>query len=335
MRWLVILAACSCALAIIPAPGEGVRERMERAALAFLGSLDADQRARAVLAFEERERWHFIPADRPGITLGEMTDAQQRLAHALLRSGLSRAGYLKTEAIIQLEHVLREMGQDPAFRDPDKYVIQVFAEPGPGTPWGWRIEGHHLSILFTFGGGPEAGVTPFFMGANPGEVERGSRAGLRVLAVEEDAARELLASLSSAQHKSGVMETEVPRDVLMGPGQGREVLGERRGLAWADMNESQHAILRRLIGEYLGNLSHDVAEAQRQRMGDLTDVAFLWIGGDERRQPHYYRIHAKRWVIEYDNTQDGANHPHVLFRDFERDFGRDLLGEHLERDHAR
>lgn len=335
MRWIVLLIACSCVLGAASRPGEGARARMERAAAALVASLDGAQRSRIVLAFGAREEWAFVPGDRPGVTLGEMGDASRARARDLIRASMSTRGCLKVEEIIQLENVLREMGEDPRFRDPGRYFVQVFAEPGSGKPWGWRIEGHHLSVLFTFGEGPRAAVTPMFMGANPGHVDRGSRAGLRVLAGEEEIARELLASMTAEQRAAGVETGRAPADVLLGPGKSWEVLGAERGLAWGEMREEQRAILRRLVEEYVGNLAEELAAEQRERMGDLSDVRFLWIGSEAPREGHYYRIRGKQWVIEYDNTQNGANHIHVLWRDVERDFGRDLLREHLERDHAR
>ncbi len=335
MRGLILLALIVAALAAASTPFDGPRMRMERAALALLASLDEGQRARIARPMETRREWNIVPGDRPGVTLGELTETQRSLAHALLRTGLSQQGYLKADAVIQLEHILREMGENPRVRDPGRYVVQVFSHPESGKPWAWRIEGHHLSLLFTFGPGPEAAVTPMFFGANPAHVHRGSRAGLRVLWAEEDLARELLASLTPEQRETGVLDQRVPADIIMGPGRTKESLGPAIGLLAREMKPAQQALVRRLVEVYVGNLDQGLAEPQRGRLGDLGDVRFLWIGSDEPGRPHYYRLHAPGWVIEYDNTQDGANHVHTIFRDFERDFGADLLRDHLERDHGR
>jgi hypothetical protein len=179
-------------------------------------------------------------------------------------------------------------------------------------------------------------VTPAFLGANPAEVREGRRAGLRVLAAEENLARRLLASLDEPQRRTAVISEGVPRDIVLAPGVDAGALGGVRGLAFADMRPEQRELVDLLLAEWAGNLREDLAHAQlaRIREAGLEGVCFLWIGGAELGRPHYYRLHGPTFVIEYDNTQDGANHIHTVWRDLERDFGADLLRRHLHEDHG-
>lgn len=332
------LAACVAGLASRPGPDE----RLAAAAQHFLGSLRPALHERAALAFEDAARtdWHFVPRDRAGVTLKEMNDEERRAAHALLRATLSTRGYLKADAVMQLDAVLREMareaGREDPSRDPERYFIAVYGKPSSDRPWGWRIEGHHLSLNFTGAGGEEFAVAPAFLGANPAEVLHGPHAGLRVLAAEEDLARELLASLDAAQRKAAIISDQAPREVLLLPGRAVSSIGEAVGLAAAEMRADQRAMLSRLIEEYAHNLEHDLAHQQLDRItaAGIEKVRFAWAGSDVRGQPHYYRLHGPTFVIEYDNTQDGANHVHTVWRDVERDFGADLLRRHYEHDHG-
>jgi hypothetical protein len=238
---------------------------------------------------------------------------------------------LKVEEIMSLDSVLRDLekGRGPV-RDPLKYTVEVYGQPRDGGTWGWKIEGHHVSLNFTVAGGAVT-VTPAFLGANPAEVRRGERAGLRVLAAEEDLGRDLARSLSAEQRKAAVVSEEAPRDILAVPGRGLDGV-PATGLAVAEMTGEQRALVERLLGEFAGNLRHEMAapELERVRGAGLEKVVFAWAGGMERGQGHYYRLSGPTFVIEYDNTQDGANHVHTVWRDRERDFGKDLLKEHLE-----
>ena len=164
-------------------------DEMADAANKFLLWLDADQKAKAAFEFkdQERENWHFIPKDRKGLTVKEMTAPQRKLAFTLLHSGMSDMGYSKATNIMSLENILHEMeGANQKFpRDPELYHFFVFGKPSTTDAWGWRVEGHHLSVNVTVDKDQVVSVTPSFMGTNPAEVKTGPRKGLRVLADEE------------------------------------------------------------------------------------------------------------------------------------------------------
>jgi len=314
--------------------------RLADAASAFLKTLRPELRERAGLRFDHPARtdWHIVPRDRVGVNLGEMNAPERSAAHALIRAALSGQGYLKADAIMKLDGVLLAMEQDQGrvsgMRDPERYALAVYGEPAPDRPWGWRIEGHHLSLHITAGAGDIVATSPAFMGANPAEVRSGPSTGLRVLAAEEDLARELLASFTPEQRAKAVFSATAPPDVVMLPGRGPEVLDDDVGLAASEMTGPQRDRLTRLIEEYARNLRPDLEEQRlaRVRKGGIEHVRFGWAGATEPGKPHYYRVRGPKFIIEYDNTQNDANHVHTLWRDPELDFG-DALLEHYRRDH--
>jgi hypothetical protein len=317
-------------------PATDMAHALER----FLAALTPELRAKASLKFDDPARtdWHFVPRSRPGVTFGELTDAQRSAARDLLRSALSPRGMLKAEGIMALDAVLRDMekaaGGDGAARDPLSYTIAIYGSPGQPKGLGWKIEGHHLSLNFTLPNDVSVSATPAFMGTHPARVPRGSQAGLRVLALEEDLGRELARSLDDTQRKEAVLAGEVPREVLTLPGR-RLDAAPSVGLAFSSMTRAQQSTLVRLIEEYAHNLRHDLAAAEMERMrkAGLDQIRFAWAGELEPGRPHYYRVSGPTFVIEYDNTQNNADHVHTIWHDRERDFGRDMLREHYEAGH--
>lgn len=324
------------ARAIHPAPSISP---MASAAAAFLDTLRPELRAQANLAFDDPNRpdWHFVPRERAGLPLKAMNDHERIAAHALLRAALSARGYLKAVQITELEEVLHDLESTPAreatWRDPENYALTIFGDPA-NAPWGWRFEGHHISLNFSSVSG-EVSVTPEFFGANPAEVRTGPRAGLRVLADEERLGRELLASCTPDQRADALLETDAPADILLSPGRAAADLGEPAGLTYADMRPDQRDLVEQLINTWTGNLAPDLAGPQLERIRDtgLDTVRFLWIGADQPGRPHYYRLTGPTFVVEYDNTQNDANHIHSVWRDPAGDFGADLLAHHYQHEH--
>jgi hypothetical protein len=327
--WAVLVARPAPDAPLEPVPA--VFAELTSATEDFLASLRPEQRAKAVFRFEDAERvnWHFIPRQRRGLPLKEMAPEQQELARRILRTALSDRGYLKAATIIELEQVLREMGQNPLVRDPELYHFSVFGSPGPEAPWGVRAEGHHLSLNFTIVGDSLVATAPAFMGANPAEVRVGSRAGLRPLAAEEDLARELIHALDASQRAAAVIANVTPRDIVTGSAARVEPLSPI-GIRVTELRADQAHLLVRLIDEYLGRMAEPLAERRRAALEqtDFGEVAFAWAGSLERGRPHYYRIQGPSFLIEYDNTQNNANHIHTVWRDFDGDFGRDLIRAH-------
>jgi Protein of unknown function (DUF3500) len=315
-------------------PGDaaaGSDAAMAAAAQKLLDSA-GDSRDKLALAFddEERESWNYVPRSRAGLARGDMSEAQSDATQALLRAGLSEGGHAKVTGILRIEPILGQLEGNPSFRDPGRYHVAIFGRPGARTPWGWRFEGHHLSLNFTHAAGRVA-TTPAFLGANPARVPSGKHRGLRVLGAEEDLGRALLASLTGEQRRRALLSESAPSDIVTEASR-RVSLDGFAGLPAAEMNDEQRAALRRLVEIYVGNFQPDLARAHLERMeaAGWARVHFAWAGSAEPGKSHYYRIHGPTHVIEYDNR--GGDHIHTVVRDLEHDFGDGLLARHL-RDH--
>ena len=302
---------------------------MATAANAFLDGLSPELRSQATFAVDDAERlnFHFIPRDRKGVSLKSLDAAGKARAHALVRTGLSQRGYLAAQTIIELENVLRAMEMRD-IRDPELYFISVVGTPGGATPWGWRFEGHHLSLNFTVAEGKTVAWAPSFFGANPATVREGPMQGTRPLADVEDLARALVTALDADQRKVAIFAAEAPRDIVTGANQEVSPL-EPVGIAARDLRPNQREMLVRVIDAYLDRMAAPLASARRQSLlPSLDDARFGWAGVVEPGGPHYYRIQGATFLIEYDNVQNDNNHIHSVWRDFAGDFGRDLLREH-------
>jgi hypothetical protein len=316
--------------------------RMAQAAQNFLSALSPEQRQQALFEYSsaERQRWHFIPNEmfhRKGISFRTMSAAQKDKAHALLKSGLSQKGYSTAAAIIQLEDVLRAIENSPRFaRSPLDYQFSIFGTPSGSGTWGWRVEGHHLSLHFAVSGGRVIATSPTFTGANPAEVRDGPQKGTRVLAPLEDLGRAVVDGLTDQQRTTALVSDEAPTDIVSG---NKNNIGPLTpaGLAMAKMTPPQRDSLMRLIGAYTSLMADDLAAERTARFtaAGRDAITFAWAGPTTKGAKHYYRIQGPTFLVEYDNTQNDGNHIHAVWRDFQGDFGRDLLREHLAADHAR
>ena len=305
---------------------------MRDAARKFLATLDPAQKSKAMLPFnsDERFHWFYTPVSRKGVPLKELNASQQQAALALLHVGLSEKGYSKSETIRKLEDVLREMeqGSGPT-RDPDLYFFTFFGEPTADGAWGWRYEGHHCSQNWTIVKGKSIGSSPQFFGANPAEVREGPMKGTRVLSAEEDLGRSLVKSLTAAQRADAVVSVAAPGDIVT-TNQLKAAIQEDRGVAYSKLSKDQQGTLLALIDEYLS--AQPRAQARQRldkiRQAGFDQIKFAWMGGLEKGEGHYYRVQGSTFLIEYDNTQNNANHIHCVWRDFNGDWGEDLLAEH-------
>jgi hypothetical protein len=321
------------ALAAISLRAHPVAEDMSAAATRFLGSLSPELRAKAALSLKDDERlnWHFIPKDRTGVTLKEMNAEQRALALALLATGLSSQGYAKATNIMSLENILAELeGPGRRFpRDPSLYHFHVFGQPTSKGTWAWRAEGHHFSASFTIVNGELFAATPSFMGTNPAEVRKGPRQGLRVLGAEEDLARKLVKSLDDAQKKEAIFATTALKEIVTEAKKHVDPLGDA-GVTGSRLNAAQQAMLLDVIREYVNRVRPELARQDLSRIekAGLEKVRFAWAGGLERGEGHYYRVQGPTFLLEYDNTQNDNNHVHAVWRDFQNDFGEDLLRQH-------
>lgn len=310
--------------------------RMRATAATFLASLEPGQRAAATAAFDAADHrvWTYLPGPRPGLPLAEMTEPQRTLAMELLDSGLSAQGRSTARGIMSLESVLRELEQETGVegwerRDPLYFWFRVLGDPTGHAPWAWRANGHHLAVHITVVG-EDIAVTPQFFGANPAVAPRGPHAGLRTLPAEEDLARDLLATFDDRQRTQAIKLAVAPDDILTrrDPVANPEVLPT--GIAYPELQTGQQELLVGLIRYYLGRVLPDAAEASwREVLGaSLDTVSFAWAGSEERGAAHYYAVRGPTFLLEYDNSQNGANHVHTVWRDLRHDWGEDLLAAH-------
>ena len=305
---------------------------MADAANNLLAALSAEQKSKATFEFssEERVNFHFVPMPRKGLPLAEMTPAQRHLASVLLNSPLSHRGYFKATTIMSLEQILSDLENGAPRRNPELYYVSLFGKPGQDV-WGFRFEGHHLTLNFTLRGDQVLATTPSFLGTNPAEVRTGPRAGLRVLAVEEDLGRKLVKSLDARQGALAIYSKDAPSEVLTSDKRKAWRI-EPLGIAGSALTKAQKATLTALIQEYLGRNRPELADADWAKIekAGWDKIHFAWAGGTEPGTGHYYRVQGETFLLEYDNTQNNANHIHAVWRDLENDFGDDLLKRHYE-----
>jgi Protein of unknown function (DUF3500) len=317
------------------APVAKASREMAGAAKNLWASLTPDQKLKIGFEFKDalRHDWHFIPRPRKGLPLKEMSGEQKALAHALLASGLSQSGYIKAETIISLEQILAsiEKGKGPV-RDTELYYFNIFGHPDSSDskqPWGWRLEGHHLALNFTIVGDKGVVGGPTFMGTNPAEVKAGPRQGLRILAEEEELARKLVKSMDEGQRKKAVVLEKAPADIISMAARKATPL-KPAGILMTDLSSEQKELLNSIVVLYAERLRPELAGNDLGKIlkAGVDKIGFAWAGEMERGKPHYYRIQGPTFLIEYDNTQNNANHVHSVWRDFADDFGDDLLEKH-------
>ena len=345
-----ILTVSALGLTVAAGPSPAA---MAAAATQFLESLTAEQRQQAMFAFDgdERTHWNFIPTEvfpRNGLTIKQMNPSQRKLAHKLLKVGLSQRGYMTATQIMALENVLAVLeagqraaaaqappGNPPAnrslVRDPQRYFFSIFGTPSTRNTWGWRVEGHHMSLHFTVVNGTLVAGAPTFFGTNPAEVRDGPKKGTRILGPQEDVARSLVESLDASQCEKAIINTTAPNDIVTMTNVKIDPLSPE-GVPASALTASQRALLRKLIDVYAGYMANDIAADRLTRIekAGWDRVAFAWAGPLERGQKHYYRVQGPTFLIEYDNTQNDGNHVHSVWRDFDSDFGADLLRDHVK-----
>jgi hypothetical protein len=309
---------------------------MSLTANALLAALDAEQLTKVQMDInaDERRNWHYVPFERKGLPLRQMSPYQRHLASALLAAGLSQGGFIKAVTIMSLEDVLRIMEKDAGEnRNPEKYHFAIFGVPSPAGTWGYRVEGHHVSQNYTIVNG-EVIAAPSFFGSNPGEVRTGPRKGLYILAAEEERGFDVLHSLDEEQQRKAIVNPKAYADILTSQDRVAAIKGQPSGLPASKMKSSQYDTLRALVEVYAHNLPDELA---RRRMDQLDEAAreiyFAWAGDPKPGDPHYYRVQTPTFLIELDNTQNGANHIHSVWRDFARDFGGDPLKAHYQDGH--
>jgi hypothetical protein len=308
---------------------------MAAAAGAFLDALDEDARSTATIPFSDapaRQDWHYVPRPRAGLSFRAMDAVQEQRAYELLTSGLSLPAFASVTTIIGLEDVLEQLEGRAFSRHRADYSVTIFDEPGSAT-WGWRFEGHHVSVNVTVVDG-EVAATPLFLGANPAEIVSGAgTVVVRPLAGEEDLALALLGSLSGTHRAEATLGPDAPEDILTTNAPTLDELPEAAGVRFDDLDGASRLAAETLVQHYLDRLPAREAEAWWARLigpsaNGFGDIRFAVAGELQHRRPQYYRLAGPDFFVEYDNTQNDANHVHTVLRDPSRDFGTDLLRRH-------
>ncbi len=333
MAWTVFMAV---PLEASSADTSRTASEMTSTARSLVDLTPQAQRPTLLLPFtlEARTDWHYVPRNRPGVAFKAMEPAQRQAAHKLLATALSEPGLVKIRALFALEIALREMESFGPLRDPDNYAFAIFGTPDAKQAWGWRIEGHHLSLHFTLEGGQVVATLPQFVGANPSEVPRdfagGPRKGQRLLGEEEDRAFALFNSLSPAQRTQTVFSAQSFGDIVSTNAGQLDPLAPV-GIPFSALAPAQQALLLRVIESMAAVAEPSLAQQrlERVREGGLDGIRFGWAGAQQRNQRYYWRIQGPGFLIEWDNTT--GNHHHSVWRDFKGDWGRDVLGEHYRR----
>jgi hypothetical protein len=316
-----------------------IAEELVVAAQRFVEALDPGMQAKYLFRDAERGNFHFFPIARRGVSLKELKDGQRQLGLALMSATLSHVGNQKALTIMSLGDYLRETDKTPnVHRDSDQYYFTIFGEPASGATWGYRVEGFHLSLNVTVVKGRWISVTPSFFGVIPAVVPDGPRKGLQVLRDETELGRALAKSMTEEQRKTGFGKipdflTETVGGLTTG-NQRRIERGKPRGVAVAQMTVEQRELLMKLVRVHIGRIRKELADQDLARIdrAGTAKIHFVWAGSVEPGEPHHYLIQGPTFLIEYDNTQDGANHVHCVYRDFDNDFG-DAMLEHYRHHH--
>ena len=307
------------------------------AANKFLETLSARQKEKTLFSFTDQERynWHYVPKNRKGISLNDLNDIQRKAGMNLLRTALSDTGYTKTVAIIELEAILREVEGRSAnddYRDRGKYYFSIFGNPVSDSIWGWRLEGHHISLNFSSENNRLVSGTPGFFGANPAIVLSGPEKGKQILKDETELGFALLNSLDAKQIAKAVISTETPGDIITAARR-KAMIGDLKGISYSELNNSQQKFFMQLLSVYIHRYTRLFAMNMMYEIetAGLTNLRFAWAGAQQPGSQHYYRIQGPTLIIEYDNTQNNANHVHTVIRDLKNDFGGDELLEHYKK----
>jgi hypothetical protein len=328
------LAAGLAGAAYLGKEGDSAGLRMTEAAAKLADSLSNEQKGKGLFAFDDKERtnWHFVPLQdqekrptRKGLPFGEMSAEQKDHALALIRAGTSAGGYLKATTIMSLELVLAQLEKRGAMvRTPGWYFVSIFGTPSKTGKWGWRVEGHHLSLNFVVDRGKITASTPAFFGANPARIPASDGKVFRTLPEAEDLAQSLFASLDEAQRKAAQQPKQFPEIE-----QGKAVagVGEPKGLPAARMTEIQRDTLLKLLQSYADRMPAEVARAEMDEVksAGLDKVHFAFAQEDRPGKPYTYRIQGPTFLVEFLNVQPDsagtpANHIHSCWRNLKGDF---------------
>jgi len=323
-----------CLLSIV----SGRAQDLVSSATTFLNSLDPKLKSKIQYVIDDNERfnWHFVPRQRNGVALRDFSPQQYQMVMTMLKTSLSEQGYVKATGIVALENVLREIenrGSNDTYRDPLNYYVTIFGTPSKDKPWGWRFEGHHVSVNFMSDKNEIVSSTPSFFGSNPGIVPRGEQKGKELLKQETDLGFELLNALSADQKKKAVFADKALPEIVMSDRLKAERI-EPLGISYKELKSDQQKVFMSLLEVYINNYQFGFANTLMSKIkkAGVENLSFAWAGESKPGNGTYYRIQGPMLLIEYDNTQNNANHVHTAVRDLNNDFAEDILREHYKKE---
>lgn len=311
-------------------------------AQSFIAQLTESQRSKTMLEFDSDERYnfHYIPKDnRKGIALKELNEKQRLAAFDMLKTCLSEKTAQKVSEIIALENVLKVLENQSAtsdYRDPGKYYLSIFGTPEAGAIWGWRFEGHHISFNFSASDKKLVAGTPSFLGSNPAIVRDGPQKGKQVLKEETDKGFALLHALSKQELEKAIINETAPGEIITAASR-KAMIDEPAGILYSELSPGNQQRMLQLLELYVRRYTKLFADEMLNdvKKAGLDKLRFAWAGNTQLQQgkAYYYRIQGPTLIIEYDNSQNNANHIHTVVRDLNNDFGGDLLLQHYRAAH--
>lgn len=308
---------------------------MRQAATALLRSLTGAHHGQATRRFDDESarRWiEYRPRPRPGLCLGDLDSAARKATFRLLATGLSPHAYAQAMAVIALEEVLDRREDWARGRHSNDYWVVVFGDPAGDASWGWRFEGHHLSLTMTIVE-DDVSPAPLFLGANPARITVGGRTILAPLAPEQDIALQLLDSMTPALRSAAIVGQVAPPDIRSLRSACVAAPIEPVGASAGRLSDKSRGLLDELVHLYIGRLPAVLAADLTAGLAEA-DLHFAWEGAATAAGGHYYRIQAHNLLIEYDNTDNDANHCHTVLRRPLADFGHDILRAHRQDSHG-
>jgi hypothetical protein len=351
IKSILLLVLAVCTFNTVAFTQDDYVKEIKQYAIQLNASFDKVQHRSSAFEFGDTNRlkWNNLPVGlrpRVGTSIGNMTEDQRKLVHRILSASLSSQGYLKATSIMHLDELInrfydsmyihKEINDETKkfledlLWSPKNYYFAFFGIPMNGN-WGYKLEGHHLSINFTFVA-DKISVTPFFIGTDPSEYSFNEYAGLRVLGQEEDLGLKLIQSLTEEQKKKAIMSGDAPGDIITAAESGKRLI-DNWGIKAADLNKKQKTILEGIIREYVFNIEYEKANIEYDKIlkAGIDNIYFGWIGGQEEKIAHYFVLNGPTFLIEFDNNggpRKAANHIHTIWREKGNEYGEDVLKKH-------
>lgn len=293
----------------VHAHGLGTDEMTEDAK-AFLASLSPALRAKATLPLTSPARKNWAAQDATGVTLAELSEPQRKLMENLLKEGLSNSSYTRFAA---------GLGDSPL------YSVAIFGRPSLENPWGWRIDGPGLALNFTIADEDNVALTPAFFGGSTAVTNRGGRAALTN---EEDLGLAFANALTDEQRTTAALPGPAPGRMITA-GQSRVTPPAPTGLAYSKLTPAQRQQFIALVTFHVRHFRLELADEALLKIiaAGWDPVTFAWAGGLGPNDAHYYRIQGPTFIIEFAASSGTSPNAQSVWRDFDGDFGRDLLNE--------